>query len=272
MHVGAVGHHDPHRDRERKEELPHRGDHRHVAEFRRIGHQIVTESRPRAGQKGAVDADPDDQHHQHRHQHLVEAFDPLADPARDHRGGDREKDQERDRRLLPRTDEVLEVCRRSGDRPTADRRHRVLVEGRDRFQRQRRDVTGHPAADHRIIGHDDHRHQRVDPAADPQRSQKGGMTAAEFAEGADRSAAGHASETDLRDQQRVAEGKHQHQIGGEKDPAAVLGGEVGETPDVAQSDRRTGGRQNESEFAGKSFASSQFQNTPPVCGERSHLK
>ena len=51
----------------------------------------------------------------------------------------------------------------------------------------------------------------------------------------------------LGNQKRKAEGQRENQINQQKQSAAVLGGEVREPPDIAQSDRRTRGGKDKSD-------------------------
>ena len=267
FHVNAVGDHDTHGDGEREEQLSHGRHYRHIAEFGDVRHQIIFESGARIRQEYAVDADPQDQDHQHRHQHLVEPFDALLDAAGDHDPGQDDEDQQKKQRLLPRGDEILEISRRSGHGFAADDSRRILMERGRRIAGLRKNVFGDPAPDHKVIRHNDHRHDRIDPAADADRMQEGFLPRAEFPERADRSPPGHPPDADLGDQQRIAEREDQDQISDQENAPAVFRGEVGEPPDIAQSDCGSRRRQHKTQFIRKTFPSlSQFHDIA-----RSHL-
>ena len=112
-----------------------------------------------------------------------------------------------------------------------------------------RQIADDPAADDRIIGHDQDGDDGVDPAAPckPALFAKG-------AESAHRAFSGHAAQCGLGHDHRVAEGDRQQDIDEQENAAAVFGRQIGETPDVAQAHRSTGCRQNKADLAGKGTA------------------
>ena len=93
-----------------------------------------------------------------------------------------------------------------------------------------RQIFEHPAADDAIIRNDEHGDDSVDPSPDLK-----GQRAAEGVEGTYRALPGHASQSSLRYDQGVAEGDHQDQIDQKEHTAAVFGGKVRKTPDIAKS-------------------------------------
>lgn len=60
-----------------------------------------------------------------------------------------------------------------------------------------------------------------------------------------------AANGDVRGQQGEAEGQHQCQVHQQKQSAAVLGCQVGETPQIAHAYRTACGRQHKADLAGK---------------------
>ena len=69
-----------------------------------------------------------------------------------------------------------------------------------------------------------------------------------------RALAGHPAQRRFGNDHGVAKGDSQQDVDEQKNAAAVFCGQIREAPDIAQPDRRTGGGQHESEFAGKRAA------------------
>ena len=107
-------------------------------------------------------------------------------------------------------------------------------------------ILDDPAADDRIIGHDQYGDNGVDPAAEAQSGP--------IAEGlirADGAFAGHAADGGFDDNHRIAEGHGQDDIDQQENAAAVLCGQIGEAPDVPQPDGRARRGKDEADFARK---------------------
>ena len=110
-------------------------------------------------------------------------------------------------------------------------------------------VPDDPSADDRVVRHNQNGNDGVDPAAEPQPA-----LFAERRERADRAFAGHTAQCGFRHNHCVAESYGQHNVDQQKNTAAVFGGKVGETPDVAKPDGGPGGGQHKSNFARKGTA------------------
>ena len=102
----------------------------------------------------------------------------------------------------------------------------------------------------RVVRHDQHRDNGVDPAAKAEESVFASRLCKRTV-GADRALVGHAAQRSLGHDHRVAERQRQHNIDQQKNTAAVLGRQIREPPDIAQSHRRPGSRQHKAELAGK---------------------
>ena len=112
-----------------------------------------------------------------------------------------------------------------------------------------RQIADDPAADDRIVRHDQNGDDRIDPAAEPQ--------AALFAKGAKgthRAFVGHAAQCRFGHDHGVAKGDGQHDVHQQKNAAAVFRGEIRKPPDVAKAHRSACGRQHKADLAGKSAA------------------
>ena len=110
-------------------------------------------------------------------------------------------------------------------------------------------IVDDPSADDRIIGNDQDGDDGVDPAAERQP-----LPLAKMAVSAHRAFAGHPAQRRFSNDHGVAKGDSQQDVDEQKNAAAVFCGQIREAPDVSQPDRRTGGGQHESEFAGKRTA------------------
>ena len=110
-------------------------------------------------------------------------------------------------------------------------------------------IVDDPSADDRIIGDDQDGDDGVDPAAERQP-----LPLAKMAVSAHRAFAGHPAQRRFGNDHGVAKGDSQQDVDEQKNAAAVFCGQIREAPDVSQPDRRTGGGQHESEFAGKRAA------------------
>ena len=143
----------------------------------------------------------------------------------------REHEHEKPHKRLPRLrDERAEIAVFRGRAPSA-----AQVDA---------EVFGDPAADHAVIGRDDDGHDRREAADE-------GEPLVQRAECGDRGLAGLSADRDFRGHQREAEREGQDHVDEQEDASAVLRGEIGEAPQIAQADRGTCRRQDESELPGE---------------------
>ena len=165
----------------------------------------------------------DGQHHedqqQQRHHDASRAFDPFLDAQRD----DAVRQQGEDDGVEQRFPRVL--------REGVEERF-VGFGGTDacEFARERVDhVFQRPARDHQIEAHDEQRSQNTVVAQDRPAARKGAV-------GAHGVAVGIASDGEFRKHDRHAEQQDAEDVDQQERAAAVLPCDIGETPDVAQSD------------------------------------
>ena len=107
-------------------------------------------------------------------------------------------------------------------------------------------IFDNPAADNGIIGHNQYRNNRVDPAAkgQPFRFSKGTVSAY-------RALLCHTSQSCLCYDHGVAEGQGQNDINQKENTAAVFGGQVRKAPDIAQAYGSACSRKHKAQFSRK---------------------
>ena len=106
----------------------------------------------------------------------------------------------------------------------------------------RNSILRDPSADNRIVGHDQHRHEKGQDAEEfPLRIHR--------RIGTDGALLRASSDRDVGGQQREAEGQHQHEIDQQEEPTAVLRCEVRETPEITDADGTAGRRKDESDLS-----------------------
>ena len=94
-------------------------------------------------------------------------------------------------------------------------------------------IVDDPAADDRVIRHDQDRNNCIDPPAEPQPAG-----CSERLERTDRAFARHAAQRRLGDDHGIAERHGQQDIDQQEDPAAVFRGQIREAPDVPKANGR----------------------------------
>ena len=174
--------------------------------------------------------DKDHQHQQHGHHVFGYALDAALHAVIDDQRRDRHEQQREYHRRNRRRDERYEIA--------------VLRRGfgltRDVNQR----VFRHPAADDRVIGHDEHRHE------EGQYAQKLPLRI-DFGISANGALLRAPPDGDVRCEQRKAECQHQRQIDDQKQPAAVLGRQIGKAPQIANAHGASGRRHHKAQLTGK---------------------
>mgnify|MGYP002511576078 CR=1 FL=1 len=165
------------------------------------------------------------------HQHLGHLLDAGVDALIDHEGGGAQEEDEPDDGLHGRGDETAEeaVSFRCGGGAAGEEGKQVLED---------------PAADGAVVGQDHHGDDtghNADPAP---------LGVQDFV-GGERALAGLTADGDLGGQQSKTKGQRQNDIDQQEDAAAVLGCQIGETPDVAQTDGRACRSQNKAQRTGE---------------------
>ena len=110
-------------------------------------------------------------------------------------------------------------------------------------------IVDDPAADDRIIRHDQNGDDGVDPAAEPDAT-----ALAEMSIGADRAFVGHTAQRGLGHDHRITKCNCQQNVYQQKNAAAVFGCQIREAPDIAQTHRSACGRQYEPDLTGERAA------------------
>ena len=256
LHVGAERDKNAHGDGQRVEHLPHGRDDGHPREVGRVGHQEIGNTRQCAGPRDRVDRNDDRQHDQHRHHEPGDALHAVAHARKDDAQRKERKQQEADLGGRAICNERAEIA--------------VLRKALGVAAQIFKQIFDDPAADDRVVRHDQHRDNGVDPAAKAEKSVFASRLCKRTV-GADRAFVGHAAQRSLGHDHRVAERQRQHNIDQQKNTAAVLIRHIREPPDIAQPHRRPGSRQHKAELAGKrtsvlflfhdSPVSSQFRNS-----------
>lgn len=241
--VGTIGDHDAHGNAEREEKLAHgvqqdlqkAGDRKPLE----MGGQVVDKAfhtgAHLAGGIGVaqgqgVTGDHDHQHQQHRHHVPGHPLNAILHAVVNDEGGDPHEQQGKHHRRYRRGDKAGKIV--------------VLGGGSGLTSQVGHCIFRDPSANDRIVGHDEHRHQK---GQDAQKTPPG----VHLRIGADGALFCAAANGDVRGQQGEAEGQHQCQVHQQKQSAAVLGCQVGETPQIAHAYRTACGRQHKADLAGK---------------------
>jgi hypothetical protein len=122
---------------------------------------------------------------------------------------------------------------------------RPLMDGLGEVDDALEGVVHGPAGDDDVIGEDDEAGDHAQPA----HAGPGGAAALEPLEGHDRLSLGGPADHDLGHHDRDAHQSNADKIDDDEQPAAVFARDVGELPDVAQTDGRTGRGEDEAQSA-----------------------
>ena len=243
LDVRTVGDHDAHCHADGIEQLAHGigEDHQellggHALEAgHHIDHQALEAGAGDAGiigvpQGHGEDGNTQNQDQQDRHQDGGELFNALIHTLVDHKQGSPQEQKE------PENGGPLGGDK-TGEIGIGHSSHAAAGEvGEKIFQ--------NPAADGAVVGQD----QGGDQAGD------GAHPAELFVDdtiGRQGAEAGFPADGDLCDQQSEAEGQSQDQVAQQEQSAAVLGSQIGKTPDVAQAHGAAGSRQHEAQGTGE---------------------
>lgn len=170
-------------------------------------------------------------HDQHdRHQNFGTLLNSLLNAVENDPGRQQHEDHRIESRLARRSDEIREETVRSSQ---------LILPGQIAH-----DVACDPAADDRVVGHDQHRDQE---SQDSQETPLGAHSSIGF----DGILAGPAADCDVAGQQREAESKSQDKIDQNEEAAAVFGCQIGKAPEIADADRAARGCHNEANLAGE---------------------
>ena len=243
LNIRAVGDHNAHGHAQGEEDLAHgvQQDLQETLEGQslEIGRQVYCQSletcagharliRVSKGQGEDGDRHDHDQHD--GHQYFGTLLNTLFDAVKDNPGGQQHEDHCIEGRLGRGSYEIREEA--------VGRRQLVLPGQVDH------DVTGDPAADNRIVCHDQHRDQK---SQDSQKTPFG----AHLGVGLDGVLPRPAAYRNVAGQQRKAEGEGQDQIDQDEETATVLGCQVGEAPEIADAHSAARGRHDKTDLAGE---------------------
>ena len=183
-----------------------------------------------------------------RHQDLTDALNTLLYTEHYNKNRRQAEDEEIDQRL-PR------ICRERREKLRRSLRIRRLAQQLAVALEERDDVAHHPAADDAVVWNDDDRNNQTNEA-EPLK------LFVERCERADDALARLAPYRNLKHKQAEAERDRQQHIAKQEHPSAVLCGEIGETPKIAESDRGPRRCQNKAYFG---CEPSPLVVTPDVC-------
>ena len=175
------------------------------------------------------------QHHQHRHHHLGDALHAVAHTSKDNAQREQAEQQKGQLGLQTVGDKGGEVAVRCQIAAAA-----AQILGQ---------IVDDPAADDRIVRHDQNGDDGVDPAAEPD-----ALALTEVGIGADRAFVGHTAQRGLGHDHRITKGNCQQNVYQQENAAAVFGRQIREAPDVAQTHRSACGRQHEPNLTGERAA------------------
>ena len=200
-----------------------------------VGHQKILHTRQCTGTGDRIARNDQRQHHQHRHHHLGDALHAVAHTSKDNAQREQAEQQKGQFGLQAVGDKAGEVavCRQ-----IAAAAAQVLGQ-----------IVDDPAADDRIIRHDQNGDDGVDPTAKPD-----ALALTEVGVGADRAFVGHTAQRGLGHDHGIAKGDCQQNVYQQKNAAAVFGCQIREAPDVAQTHRSACGRQHEPDLTGECAA------------------
>lgn len=210
LHIGAIGNHDAHRDREREEHLPQRRNHELYRKRREIGYEIIRSAIKRAGLAKRVDNQDDGHDDERWHHDQVGLLDAALDTTRHNEEHNSHEDKEPDIRLKTAGDKAREVRTTIAD-------HGCGIE------EIRANILRYPATDHAVIWRDDERNERC-------QNTNEGIFLAEHLERADGGLTRLTTERDLDEQERQAKGEYQYQVGEQEHAATIFRRQVRESP------------------------------------------
>lgn len=243
LDVGTVGDHNAHGDAQGEEDLAH-GIQQDLQEALdgqplEVGRQIDGQSLEscarhacviRVSERKREDGNRYDHNQHDGHQNLGTLLNALLNAVEDDPGCQKHEDHRVEGRLARRGDEIREETVRSGQ---------LVLPGQVDHN-----IARDPAADDRVIGHDQHRHQ------ESQNSQKLPL-GTHLGVGSDGILARPSADGYIGGQQREAESKSQDKIDQNEEAAAVFGCQVREAPEIADADRAAGGRHDEADLPGE---------------------
>ena len=241
FHIGAVGDHNAHGKGHRIKQLPHGRQDRGCGKFAEIRFQVVDYAVHGSGQGEAIDGNAQGKEYQQRHHDLADLFHAFFHAGHDDDHGDGYENDEPHHGRGGRN-EFGEII--------------AVGQGRTAAGPVDEQIFDDPSADYTVIGSDDDGHQGCQRPQETEPFIKDAV-------GMDGALPGFPSDGDLRHHQGKTEGDGQDQVNQEEDPSPVLGGQVGETPDVPESYRRTGSGQDESQLSGETASFCRLFHTFP---------
>ena len=229
---------------------PAEGGDQHLAaqQSRPVRQEQEAPARRRPRQGGGVDGQGHDEQRQQRHEDAVHRLDPALHAAGDHEHGRGENCH------LP-ADRLARVADEAGEVAAVAARRRV-PEGACQGAEE---VLQGPAGDDRVVAEDEKAGGDGEPAGEaPVRGGRGALV------GGHRIALGAAAERQFGDHDGRADQGDADQVDDEKGAAAVLPGDVGEPPDVAQTDGGADGRQHEAPSRGPGLPLCRHASSAPL--------
>ena len=136
------------------------------------------------------------------------------------------------------------------------------IEADERAGRHAREVDEHPARDRRVEHHEDDVAEETRDAVQP--PHLGLLRRQRRMEAHDRPLGG-ASGGELHEENRQADQRERDEVKYDEPTAAVLPGDVGEAPDVAEANRAPGGQENEAQAARQSLSHDVLSNEVGRC-------
>ena len=241
--IGSIGDHDAHGNTQGKEDLAH-GIEQDLHEAPgchpgQVGLEIdrqPLQARPRHARRVRIFqrereyGDGNDHDQEDRHQDPGVLFNPFFHAVKNDPGSQKHKD-----------DRVHGCLQRRCDKGGKIGVHRGLISLAGQIDD---DISGDPASDDRVIGHDQDRDQKGD---DPQKTPAG----PHLPVGIDRVHPGPAADRYVGGQQGKAERERQNQVDQDKEAASVLGRQIGEPPQVSDTDRASGRRHDKTDLSCK---------------------
>ena len=237
-HIGPIGHDRAHTQAQGKKGLADSGNHCLTIELGKVEGKQELDTLHETRRRGGVAHQHQQQHKQQRHQDLHGFFQPPFYATANHHHG-----QQHEQGVIPHHQPGTgQHVIKTG---TGLRRRNPLEGTLHRFPR----IVERPAGHHGIERQDQERRQHPH-IPDPGPTLGDLALRRQLAHGVNRAHPALAAQHHFRRHDRHTHHRDTQQVQQDKCPAPVFAGDVRETPDVPQPDRRTGRRQNKNPTAG----------------------
>ena len=244
FNIGTVCDHNSHRYAQGKEDLAHgiQEDLHQPPECNtfQIGCQIYRKTLQtgpgnalsiRTFQSKCKNGDRHDHDQHDRHQDTGAFLNTLLDAVKNDKSRDQHKDDREHHRLQRIRDKSGEIAVGCGSTAVPDQIYN--------------DISGNPSSDHRVVGHNNGRHQEGDNAKKFPLGIHRGI-------GIDRILPGPSSHCNVGCQERKTECKRQDQVNDNKQSAAVLRCQIRKSPEISYTDRAACSSHDKADLPGKS--------------------